>query len=82
MNRGVVMLWTESVTGWEADGKPVQVGLSRYGSGPEMLLLPTLSSISTRDELRDLQMHLGDYYSTLSVDWPDFGTLPRPEVAW
>lgn len=44
------MLWTESVTEWVADGKPVQVGLSRYGSGPEMLLLPALSSISTRDE--------------------------------
>ncbi|ELO0595411.1 TPA: alpha/beta fold hydrolase [Salmonella enterica subsp. enterica serovar Muenchen] len=76
------MSWTESVTEWEADGKPVQVGLSRYGSGPEMLLLPALSSISTRDELRDLQRRLGDYYSTLSVDWPGFGTLPRPEVAW
>ncbi|EEP0997526.1 hypothetical protein HAY25_004602 [Salmonella enterica] len=46
------MLWTESVTEWVADGKPVQIGLSRYGRGPEMLLLPALSSISTRDELR------------------------------
>ncbi|EII4588323.1 alpha/beta hydrolase, partial [Salmonella enterica] len=76
------MLWTESVTEWVADGKPVQIGLSRYGSGPEMLLLPALSSISTRDELRELQMRLGKHYSTLSVDWPGFGTLPRPEVAW
>lgn len=76
------MLWTESVTEWVADGKPLQVGLSRYGSGPGMLLLPALSSISTRDELRDLQRRLGEHYSTLSVDWPGFGTLPRPEVAW
>ncbi|EEB7410357.1 alpha/beta fold hydrolase [Salmonella enterica] len=76
------MLCTESVTEWVADGKPVQIGLSRYGSGPEMLLLPALSSISTRDELRGLQMCLGKHYSTLSVDWPGFGTLPRPEVAW
>lgn len=59
------MLWTESVTEWVADGKPVQIGLSRYGSGPEMLLLPALSSISTRDELRELQMRLGKHYSTL-----------------
>ncbi|ECG0109850.1 alpha/beta hydrolase [Salmonella enterica] len=76
------MSWTESVTNWLADGKPVQVGLSRYGCGPEMLLLPALSSISTRDELRILQMLLGNDYSTVSVDWPGFGTLPRPEVAW
>lgn len=82
LNGGRMISWTESVTEWVADGKPVQVGLSRYGSGPEMLLLPALSSISTRDELRGLQIRLGEYYSTLSVDWPGFGTLPRPEVAW
>ncbi|EFS2651908.1 alpha/beta hydrolase [Salmonella enterica] len=76
------MLWTESFTEWVVDGKPFQVGLSRYGSGPEMLLLPALSSISTRDELRELQKRLGEHYSTLSVDWPGFGTLPRPEVEW
>ncbi len=82
LNGGRMISWTESVTEWVADGKPVQVGLSRYGSGPEMLLLPALSSISTRDELRGLQIRLGEYYSTLSVDWPGFGTLPRPEVEW
>lgn len=53
------MSWTESFTEWVVDGKPLQVSLSRYGSGPEMLLLPALSSISTRDELRVLQRRLG-----------------------
>lgn len=77
-----MMLWKESVTEWVVDGKPVQVGVSRYGSGPDMLLLPALSSISTRDELRELQIRLGAHYSTLSVDWPGFGTLPRPAVEW
>jgi hypothetical protein len=60
----MLMSWTESFTEWVVDGKPLQVGLSRYGSGPEMLLLPALSSISTRDELRELQIRLGEHYST------------------
>jgi hypothetical protein len=29
---------------WVADGKPVRLGLTRFGSGPDMLMLPALSS--------------------------------------
>lgn len=79
---GVVMESVDEQIGWVADGKPVTVGLTRVGSGPAMLLLPALSSISTRDEMRPLQERLAGQYATVAIDWPGFGTLPRPKVDW
>jgi len=67
---------------WDADGKKVGVGATRLGSGPDLLLLPALSSISTRGEMRLLQERLAGSYSTLSIDWPGFGDAPRPKIAW
>lgn len=76
------MNWTEQRIEWVADGKPVQIGVTRAGSGPGMLLLPALSSISTRHEMRPLQQRLAGRYATVAVDWPGFGDLPRPQVDW
>lgn len=76
------MSWTEERIQWQAEGKSMQIGLSRFGSGPELLLLPAISSISTRNEMRDLQQQLGANFSTIAIDWPGFGTLPRPQIDW
>lgn len=76
------MEWTEERIAWAADGKSVQIGLTRAGKGPGLLLLPALSSISTRNEMRPLQERLSRHYSTLAIDWPGFGDLPRPKVDW
>lgn len=67
---------------WKADGRPVRLGVTRAGEGPSVLLLPALSSISAREEMEPLQARLSPWFSTLSVDWPGFGTLPRPRVEW
>src|SRR3954447_20550559 len=66
----------------EWDGKTVRIGMERQGSGPTLLLLPALSSISTRGEMRPLQERLSSAYATVAVDWPGFGDEPRPAVAW
>lgn len=76
------MKWTEDRIEWVADGKPVTIELTRAGTGPAMLLLPALSSISTREEMRPLQERLAERYSTVAIDWPGFGKLPRPKVDW
>jgi pimeloyl-ACP methyl ester carboxylesterase len=47
-----------------------------------VLLLPALSSISSRREMHPLQQRLARHYSTLSVDWPGFGEAARPQVDW
>jgi pimeloyl-ACP methyl ester carboxylesterase len=72
----------EGETTWRWSGASVRIGLDRLGSGPSLLLVPALSSISTRREMRGLQERLADSYSTLAVDWPGFGDKPRPPIAW
>ena len=67
---------------WTWHNDTVALGLDRHGEGPPVLLLPALSSISTRREMRPLQERLGVHYRTAAVDWPGFGDRPRPAVDW
>src|SRR5262249_656683 len=67
---------------WSWRGNPIRLGADASGNGPKLLLLPALSSISTRREMRPLQERLAARYSTLAVDWPGFGEAPRPQVDW
>ena len=67
---------------WKADGRSIRLGVTRYGQGPALLMLPAPSSISTRAEMWPLQERLGARYATLAIDWPGFGALPRPAVDW
>src|SRR5258705_3351877 len=65
---------------WNWRGETIRVGADASGTGPKLLLLPALSSISTRREMRPLQERLARHYSTLAVDWPGFGDAARPQV--
>jgi pimeloyl-ACP methyl ester carboxylesterase len=67
---------------WNWRGKAIRLAADASGNGPKVLLLPALSSISTRREMRPLQDRLAARYSTLAVDWPGFGEAPRPQVDW
>ena len=67
---------------WNWRGQPIRLGADASGTGPKVLLLPALSSISSRREMRPLQERLAPRYSTLSVDWPGFGDEARPQVDW
>lgn len=67
---------------WTVEGERLGLGITRRGSGPVLLLLPSLSSISTRNEMLPLQERLGESFSTFAVDWPGFGDMPRPAIAW
>jgi pimeloyl-ACP methyl ester carboxylesterase len=67
---------------WAWDSHLVEVGLETRGTGPMVLMLPALSSISTRAEMRPLAKLLAADFMTIAVDWPGFGNLPRPAIAW
>jgi pimeloyl-ACP methyl ester carboxylesterase len=67
---------------WTWRGKTIELGFDTNGQGPTVLLLPALSSISTRREMWPLQERLSSHYRTVSVDWPGFGDQPRPAVDW
>jgi hypothetical protein len=45
---------------------------------PTVLLLPALSSISTRYEMRPLEERLSENFQIVAADWPGFGDQPRP----
>jgi pimeloyl-ACP methyl ester carboxylesterase len=67
---------------WNWKGQAVRVGVDRLGTGPTVLLLPALSSISTRCEMRPLQERLAPNFTAVAVDWPGFGDEPRPAIRW
>lgn len=67
---------------WSWQDKAVRLGVTRMGGGPTILMLPALSSISTRAEMRPLQDRLASTFTTVAIDWPGFGDAPRPAVRW
>ena len=72
---------TEQFT-WTWHGKTIDLGFDTGGHGPTLLLLPALSSISTRRETWPLQQQLNSHYRTVCIDWPGFGEQPRPALDW
>ncbi|HTU47953.1 MAG TPA: alpha/beta hydrolase [Bryobacteraceae bacterium] len=56
----------------------ITLGLEEDGNGPSVVLLPALSSISTRHEMHPLSERLASDFRVASVDWPGFGDCPRP----
>jgi pimeloyl-ACP methyl ester carboxylesterase len=67
---------------WTWRGQAIRLGSQSSGTGPQVLMLPALSSISTRHEMLPLQQRLASRYSTFCVDWPGFGDAARPQVDW
>jgi pimeloyl-ACP methyl ester carboxylesterase len=67
---------------WRYQGTSVRVGMTWHGQGPSVLMLPALSSISTRREMWPLQERLGSRFTTLAIDWVGFGDRPRPPLRW
>ena len=67
---------------WNWRGEVIRLGTTAAGAGPKALMLPALSSISTRHEMRPLQERLASEYETLAVDWPGFGDRSRPHLDW
>src|SRR5579872_1708742 len=68
--------------GWSWTGQEVRIGVDDAGSGPLLLLLPALSSISTRAEMYPLMERLKSRFRVIALDWPGFGTARRPDLRW
>jgi len=67
---------------WSWRGAALHLGVTRIGGGPTILMLPALSSISTRGEMGPLQKRLASTFATVAIDWPGFGDAPRPAMPW
>jgi pimeloyl-ACP methyl ester carboxylesterase len=67
---------------WSWQNRDIALGLDEAGSGPLLLLLPALSSISTRAEMHPLMARLKSQFRVVALDWPGFGTASRPQLRW
>ena len=73
--------WNERFDGCAQDGE-ITVGMDEAGTGSSVVLLPALSSISARAEMRPLFDRLVERFRVTTVDWPGFGERPRPQEDW
>ncbi len=71
---------TTRETQWSWQQRTLAIGLDEEGAGPTVLMLPALSSISTRGEMHPLQERLAPRFRAVTADWPGFGDLPKPSV--
>ena len=53
---------------WTWDGEAVRIGAERTGAEPTLLLLPAMSSISTRAEMRPLAERLAPAFGRRSLE--------------
>jgi pimeloyl-ACP methyl ester carboxylesterase len=65
-------------------GHRLGVILERSGprSAPLWLLLPALSTVSSRGEWKPLAKAVGDQRQLVSFDWPGFGESDRPAITY
>ncbi len=59
------------------NGGRLTVAIELQGRGLPVLLLPAMSTVSTRTEMRPVAERLVDRFQAISVDWPGFGEVPH-----
>jgi pimeloyl-ACP methyl ester carboxylesterase len=67
---------------WRWNQNPVSIVYEVMGAGLPVLLLPALSTISTREEMRPLAEKLAAKYQVYLLDWVGFGESDRPRVKY
>lgn len=67
---------------WNWKGKPVTIVYEVLGQGKPLLLLPALSSVSTRSEMKSLAKSLAQFFQVIVPDWVGFGESSRPGFAY
>jgi pimeloyl-ACP methyl ester carboxylesterase len=79
------MIWNramERTISCKWEHSEIALGMDEAGSGPSLVLLPALSSISTRREMFPLLERLSPRFHISTVDWPGFGDRARPRNDW
>lgn len=67
---------------WQWQGRSLTVAYETLGSGRPVLLLPAMSTVSTRNELATLTADLAAEFQVTALDWPGFGDSDRPAVEY
>ncbi|MEM7797540.1 MAG: alpha/beta hydrolase [Cyanobacteria bacterium P01_C01_bin.118] len=67
---------------WQWQGQPITVTYETLGAGPQVLLMPAFSTVSSRTELTTLAQNLAAQYQVTVLDWPGFGDSDRLRLAY
>lgn len=62
---------------WRWQAQSLQVVYETVGEGHPVLLLPALSTVSTRAEMEQLATRLAPNFQVIALDWPGFGDSDR-----
>jgi pimeloyl-ACP methyl ester carboxylesterase len=62
---------------WQWQGQSVRICYESVGRGRPLLLLPSMSTVSSRGEMRPLAEALADGVESILIDWPGFGDSDR-----
>ena len=62
---------------WQWHHQPISIAYETLGAGSPILLLPALSTVSSRSEMADLARGLASRYHLIALDWPGFGDSSR-----
>jgi pimeloyl-ACP methyl ester carboxylesterase len=65
---------------WRWAGREIPVGYDLRGEGPDVLLLPAFSTVSSREEMAPLAARLAGGFRTIAADWPGFGRAATPKL--
>lgn len=65
---------------WSWKGTSLNAAYEVLGEGQPVLLLPALSSVSSRMEMRGLAEHLAPQFQVFAIDLPGFGQSDRPQI--
>jgi pimeloyl-ACP methyl ester carboxylesterase len=67
---------------WQWEGQSIEVVYETLGQGEPVLLLPALSSVSSRVEMAGLARELAGKYRVYGLDWVGFGQSDRPSIEY
>jgi pimeloyl-ACP methyl ester carboxylesterase len=62
---------------WQWHDQPITLAYETLGKGSPVLLLPALSTVSSRSEMADLAQGLTCQHQVIAIDWPGFGDSSR-----
>jgi pimeloyl-ACP methyl ester carboxylesterase len=62
---------------WSWRDRPLTIVYETLGTGHPILLLPALSTVSTRAEMNGIAQRLAPDFQVIALDWPGFGDSSR-----
>ncbi|MBD2089007.1 alpha/beta hydrolase [Microcoleus sp. FACHB-1515] len=67
---------------WQWQDQTYTIATETLGQGRPVLLLPAMSTVSSRSELRESAQRLAAHFQVTAIDWLGFGDSDRPPLQY